>query len=557
MKNYRKYAKQYVLPEEVCLDWVKKDSLDHAPIWCSVDLRDGNQALAEPMDLPTKAEFFRLLTELGFKEIEVGFPASSKTEFSFVRTLIEENLIPEDVTIQVLTQAREHIIRRTFEAIRGVKKAIVHTYTPLSPAQRQQVFHGGRDEVKKIAVEGAALLKDLAEEEKGCVRLEYSPESFTCTEPDYALEVCNAVLEQWKPGADNKAIVNLPATMETAMPHVFGQQVEYIRKNLAYPKGTILSLHPHNDRGCAVAASEAGLLAGAERIEGTLFGNGERTGNADIVTLALNLYAHGVDPGLNLENLPYVAAMYTYFTGMKIPPRQPYAGELVFAAFSGSHQDAIAKAMRYREENGLSVWNVPYLPIDPRDIGREYEKDVIRINSQSGKGGVGYILESGYDLRLPARLKEAFAKIVKNVSDSEHKELKPSEIHALFMEKFIETRAYFTLTEVQYRRRNGVGVVLLLTDKKTNAEKRVSGHGNGRLDAVSNALKEYFGFCYTINGYEQHALSEGSSSKAISYICVTSEGESFWGAGIDDDSTTASVNALCAAINNLLSVRAA
>ncbi len=557
MKNYQKYAKQYFLPEEVCFDWVKKDSLVSAPAWCSVDLRDGNQALAEPMDLHTKVEFFRMLTEIGFKEIEVAFPAASETEFAFVRTLIEEGLIPDDVTIQVLTQAREHIIRRTLESLCGVKKAIVHLYNSVSPAQREQVFKGGRAEVKKIAVEGARLLREYAAKEKGNIRFEYSPESFTATEPEFAAEVCNAVLDEWRPTPKNKAIINLPATVETAMPHVFAQQAEYMRKKLAYSDSVVLSLHPHNDRSCGVAASEAGLLAGAERIEGTLFGNGERTGNVDLVTLALNLYTHGIDPKLNFENLPYVAGMYTYLTGMKIPARQPYAGELVFAAFSGSHQDAIAKGMRYREEHRLPGWNVPYLPLDPRDIGREYEKDVIRINSQSGKGGVGYILESAYALNLPARLKEAFAKVVKSVSDAGHKELKPSEIYELFLDTYLRRDSYFTLSEVDYRLNDGIDAEVLLTDKKAGKVLKIQGHGNGRLDAVSNILKNYIGIPYTMNGYEQHALSEGAgtSSKAITYLSIESGGKSYWGAGVHDDSNSASVRALCAAINNFLSAR--
>lgn len=557
MKNYRKYTKQYFLPEEVCLNWVKKDALVGAPAWCSVDLRDGNQALAEPMGLSAKIEFFRMLTEIGFKEIEVAFPAASETEFAFVRTLIEENLIPEDVTIQVLTQAREHIVRRTFEALRGVKNAIVHIYNPVSPVQRKQVFNGGRAEVKKIAVEGARLLKAYAEKEKGDIRFEYSPESFSSTEPDFAVEVCNAVLDEWRPTPEKKAIVNLPATVETAMPHVFAQQTEYMKKNLAYSDGVVLSLHPHNDRGCGVAASEAGLLAGAERVEGTLFGNGERTGNVDLVTLALNLYTHGIDPGLDFENLPYIAGMYTYLTGMKIPTRQPYAGELVFTAFSGSHQDAIAKGIRYREEHRLPVWNVPYLPLDPRDVGRGYEKDVIRINSQSGKGGVGYILETTYALNLPARLKEAFAKVVKSVSDAGRKELKPSEVYELFWDTYLRNEAYFTLSEIDYRLKDGIDAEVLLTDKKANKVLKLCGHGNGRLDAVSNILRTYIGISYTMNGYEQHALSEdaGTSSKAVTYLSIESDGKTYWGAGIHDDSNSASVRALCAAINNFLSVR--
>ena len=554
MKNYRKYAKQYFLPKEVCRDWVARDALDEAPVWCSVDLRDGNQALVEPMSLATKVEFFRLLTELGFKEIEVGFPAASETEFAFVRKLIEEEMIPDDVTIQVLTQAREKIIRRTFDALAGAKNAIVHVYNSVSPAQRKQVFHGGRDEVKKISTDGARLINELAKNQKGRFRLEYSPESFTAAEPDFALEVCNAVLDEWKPSADKKAIINLPATVETALPHVFAQQVEFMRKNLVYPEAVVLSVHPHNDRGCGVAAAEAGLLAGAGRVEGTLFGNGERTGNVDLVTLALNLFSHGVDPKLNFENLPYTAAMYSYFTGMKIPARQPYAGEMVFAAFAGSHQDAIAKGMRYREKNPETVWNVPYLPIDPRDIGREYEKYVIRINSQSGKGGVAFILESEYELHLPARLKEAFSQVVKNVSDKGHKELKASELYELFLDTYLRSEAYFSMSEVDYRQNNGIDAEVLLTDKKRGVTKKLTGHGNGRLDAVSNILQEYLGVSYTMNGYEQHALSEGkgTSSKAITYLSIGTGGTSFWGAGVHDDSNSASVRALCAAINNFL-----
>ena len=554
MKNFRKYAGQYFLPEGETLDWVRKDALTAPPVWCSVDLRDGNQALAEPMDEDTKTEFFRLLVEIGFKEIEIAFPASSETEFSFVRRLVGEGLIPDDVTVQVLTQSREHIIRRTFEAIRGAKNVVVHLYNSVSPAQREQVFHGGREEVKAIATSGAKLMKELAEKEKGNIRFEYSPESFTSAEPEFAAEVCNDVLEIWAPTAEKKAIINLPATVETAMPHVFAGQVEYMRKHLAFPQGRVLSVHPHNDRGCAVAATEAGLLAGAERVEGTLFGNGERTGNVDLVTLALNLYSQGVDPGLNFENLPYVSSMYSRLTGMRIPERQPYAGELVFAAFSGSHQDAIAKGLKWREAHPQAAWNVPYLPVDPRDIGREYEKDVIRINSQSGKGGVGYVLESRYALKLPARLKEAFSKVVKRVTDEGHKELQPAEIHELFLDTYLRNRRYFSLSEPHYRQREGIDAEAVLTDGRGETHA-LSGHGNGRLDAVSNMLKAYLGIPYSLNGYEQHALTEGSSSKAITYLGVA-EGEiGCWGVGVHDDSTTSSVLALCAALNNLLAMR--
>ena len=554
MKNYRKYAAQYFLPEGETLDWVQRDALTEAPVWCSVDLRDGNQALVEPMDVTAKTEFFRLLVELGFKEIEIGFPAASGTEFDFVRKLIEEGLIPDDVTVQVLTQAREHIIGRTFEAVRGAKNVIVHVYNSISPAQREQVFHGGRDEVKAIAVDGAKRIAELAAGRKENIRFEYSPESFTATEPEFAAEVCNAVLEVWRPTAEKKAVINLPATVETSMPHVFARQVEYMRKHLAFPDAVVLSVHPHNDRGCGVAASEAGLLAGARRVEGTLFGNGERTGNVDLVTLALNLYSQGVDPGLNFENLPYIAARYTFLTGMPIPPRQPYAGELVFAAFSGSHQDAIAKGLRWRRTHD-GVWNVPYLPVDPHDIGREYERDVIRINSQSGKGGVGYILENAYSLKLPARLKEAFSRVVKKVSDEGHRELPPAEMYELFLDTYLRNEKYFSLSEVDYRMREGMDAEVLLSDNRTGEIRRLTGHGNGRLDAVANILKAYTGIPFSLNGYEQHALTEGTSAKAITYLRVTADGESGWGAGVHDDSSSASVRALCAALNNLLSRR--
>ena len=360
MEGYQKYEKAYFMPPEPCYDWVKKDGLDKAPIWCSVDLRDGNQALIEPMSLEEKLEFFQLLLDVGFKEIEVGFPAASETEYLFLRTLIEKNMIPDDVTIQVLTQAREHIIRKTFEAIDGAPHAVVHLYNSTSVAQREQVFRKSKEEIKKIAVEGAKLLNELAKEVKGDVTFEYSPESFSGTEVDYALEVCNAVLDVWQPTPERKMIINLPTTVETSMPHVFASQVEYMHKHLNYRENVIISLHPHNDRGCGVSDAELGLLAGADRIEGTLFGNGERTGNVDVITLAMNLFAHGVDPQLNFHDMAKIAETYERLTRMTVHPRQPYGGALVFTAFSGSHQDAIAKGMTYREEKGLNTWSVPY-----------------------------------------------------------------------------------------------------------------------------------------------------------------------------------------------------
>ena len=549
--DVKKYQKQFILPPEPCMDWATKSMVERAPIWCSVDLRDGNQALIEPMGLETKLEFFNLLVEIGFKEIEVGFPAASETEYDFVRALIDRNLIPDDVTIQVLTQAREHIIKKTFEAILGAKNVIVHVYNSTSVAQREQVFRKDREAIKQIAVDGAKLLKKLTDEAGANYRFEYSPESFTGTEPDYALEVCNAVLDVWQPTADRKAVINLPATVENAMPHVYAQQVEYMCKHLKYRENVVVSLHPHNDRGCGVASAEFGLLAGADRVEGTLFGNGERTGNCDVVTLAMNMYSQGVDPGLDFSNMPYVAALYQGYTNMRISPRQPYAGELVFAAFSGSHQDAIAKGMKFREETGRTVWDVPYLPIDPKDVGREYDSDVIRINSQSGKGGVGYILEHVYGIKLPARMKEAMSYAVKHESDVLHKELKADEIFEVFGRKFLTPRSVFELGEVHYRQENGITAVVEIKERGQSAV--VEATGNGRLDAVSNALKKHFNISYNITGYEQHALSSGSFAQAISYLGVETREHVYWGAGENSDITISSMQALVSALNNLLS----
>lgn len=551
MKNFKKYAKQYFMPPEKCMDWAKKDSIKRAPVWCSVDLRDGNQSLVEPMSLDTKVEFFKLLVELGFKEIEVGFPAASETEYEFLRKLIDEGLIPQDVTIQVLTQAREHIIKKTFDAVRGAKNVIVHVYNSTSVAQREQVFKKDKEAVKKIAVDGARLLKQLAERDGADYRFEYSPESFTGTEPEYALEVINAVLDVWQPTADRKAVINLPATVENAIPHVYAQQVEYIHKHMNYRKNCVISLHPHNDRGCGVAAAEMGLLAGADRIEGTLFGNGERTGNVDIITLALNMFSQGVDPCLNFENMPYICSLYKTFTGMPVNPRQPYAGSLVFAAFSGSHQDAIAKGMEWRQSHNKKIWDVPYLPIDPKDVGRTYDADVIRINSQSGKGGVGYILQANFGINMPANMKEVMGYAAKDVSDRSHKELSPEEVYEIFRARFLDNRRVFDITEAHYKQVNGItATVTILKDGKTTD---VTAEGNGRLNAVYNAVKSFLGVEYTLSDYEQHALTRRSSSRAISYVGIERNGKKFWGAGIDEDIITSSVKALVSAINEMLS----
>ena len=549
MKNYQKYTKQYFMPPVRCMDWAEKDAVDHAPVWCSVDLRDGNQALIEPMTLEQKVEFFKLLLRVGFKEIEVGFPAASDTEYTFLRTLIENNLIPDDVTVQVLTQAREHIIRKTFDAIRGAKNVIVHVYNSTSVAQREQVFKKDKAAIKKIAVEGAKLLKQLADEAGAKYRFEYSPESFTGTEPEYALEVCNAVLEVWQPTADRKAVINLPATVENAMPHVFAQQIEYMSKNLVYRDNVVLSLHPHNDRGCAVAATEMGLLAGADRVEGTLFGNGERTGNADVVSIAMNMFSQGVDPELDFSFMPEICEKYTEYTQMQVSPRQPYAGSLVFAAFSGSHQDAIAKGMQWRRTHDVSHWNVPYLPIDPQDVGREYQTDVIRINSQSGKGGVGFILQENYGIDLPPKFKEAMGYAAKGVSDRTHKELKPAEVYEVFLQRFVENRGTFSVPECHFKQL-GNGIEATVTIVRGKDKAIATAVGNGRLDAVTEALKAHFGIEFELTTYEQRALSEKSDSQALSFVGVEKGGKAYWGAGVDEDIIQSSINALVSALNN-------
>ena len=538
------------MPPVKCMKWAEKEYVDKAPIWCSVDLRDGNQALVIPMSLEQKVEFFKLLVKIGFKEIEVGFPAASETEYEFLRTLIEQDLIPKDVTIQVLTQAREHIIRKTFEAVKGAPKASVHVYNSTSVSQREQVFKKSKEEILKIAVDGAALLKKLADETEGNFQFEYSPESFTGTEPEYALEVCNAVLDVWQPTADNKAIINLPVTVEHSMPHVYASQVEYMCDNLKYRENVIVSLHPHNDRGCGVADSEMGLLAGADRIEGTLFGNGERTGNVDIVTLGMNMYSQGVDPKIDFSDMPHICEVYEKCTGMQIYERSPYSGALVFAAFSGSHQDAIAKGMHWRENGDLEHWTVPYLPIDPTDVGRNYDADVIRINSQSGKGGVGYILETKFGLNLPPKMREAMGYAAKAVSDHKHKELHPDEIFSLFKSTFENVVEPYSINEVHFQQKED-GIVTRVISTFRGKTIVTEASGNGRLDAVSNALKKAYELKYTLETYQEHALEQSSSSKAIAYVGIRKpDGTLAWGAGVDQDIIRASIDALVTAINN-------
>lgn len=552
MKNSQKYVKQYFEPQGVTMEWTKKSCIEKPPVWCSVDLRDGNQALIIPMNLEEKLEFFKLLCKVGFKEIEIGFPAASETEYEFCRKLIDENLIPDDVTIQVLTQSREHIIAKTFEAIDGAKNAIVHLYNSTSVAQRQQVFRKEKNEIIDIAVFGAKRCKEYQDKAKGNVRLEYSPESFTGTEPEFAAEICNAVLDIWQPTAEKKAIINLPVTVSHSMPHVYANQVEYMCKNLHYRENVLVSLHPHNDRGCAVADSEMGLLAGGDRVEGTLFGNGERTGNVDVITLALNMYSQGFDPGLDFSDLPAITKVYERVTRMKVSERQPYSGQLVFAAFSGSHQDAIAKGMKYRVDKGVDTWTVPYLPLDPADVGRVYEADVIRINSQSGKGGIGYILETQFHLVLPPKMREVFGYHVKSISDHAHKELSPDEVHEIFLRDFVNRQDKLSVLNMSCEAVDAetvVGKVEIAYDGKTQVYEVT---GNGRLDCVSNAIKKAIGKEYVLESYVEHALEEKSTSKAASYVCIALDGKTYWGTGIHSDIMTSSVKALVSAVNRLL-----
>ena len=551
MQNTSKYTKQFFPVKNPTRKWADKTFIDKAPTWCSVDLRDGNQSLVIPMSLEEKLEYYKVLLEGGFKEIEVGFPAASETEYTFLRTLIDNNMIPDDVTVQVLTQSREHIIRKTFDALKGCKNAIVHLYNSTSLAQREQVFRKSKEEIKQIAVDGAKLFNKIAAETGADFRYEYSPESFTGTEPEYALEVCNAVLDVWQPTPERKAIINLPVTVELSAPHVYADQVEYICDNLKYRDAVEVSLHPHNDRGCAVADCELGILAGADRIEGTLFGNGERTGNADIVTLALNMYAQGVEPELDLSDMPEIAELYERVTRMHVYERQPYAGKLVFAAFSGSHQDAIAKGMKWREEKNCDTWTVPYLPIDPGDVGREYETDVIRINSQSGKGGIGYLLEHNFGYTLPAQMREDVGYTVKGVSDHAHAELSPDEVLKVFTENYININNHIKLIDYHFVRTPEIKV--MLTVEIDGEVKELTAGGNGRLDAVSNAVKKQLNIQFSELTYEEHALTKGSASQAITYVSITlPNGKKVWGAGIHDDIIASSIRALFSAINRSL-----
>ena len=549
MMDATKYAPGYYPVPAGYDSWVKKDHIEKAPAWCSVDLRDGNQALIVPMSLEEKLEFFQMLVKIGFKEIEVGFPAASDTEYEFLRTLIEKNMIPEDVTVQVLTQCRDHIIRKTFEAVKGAPRAVIHFYNSTSVAQREQVFHKSKEEIKKIATDGAKLVKQLSQEYEGNFLFEYSPESFTGTEVDYAVEVCNAVLDIMEPTPDRPMIINLPVTVEMSMPHVYANQIEYCDKHLSHRDSVIISTHPHNDRGTGVACAELAVLAGAQRVECCLFGNGERTGNVDAVTLAMNLYSHGVDPKLDFSNMPEICDTYERMTRMHIYERTPYAGQLVFAAFSGSHQDAIAKGMAYRKERGEHRWTCPYIPIDPHDIGRTYDADVIRINSQSGKGGIGFVLEQNYGYNLPPKMREALGYKVKSVSDHSHKELSAGEVLHIFEENYLNRVKPLSVVEAHFAQVNGITATVTLD---LNGQRKViTSVGNGRLDAVANAIQSATGMAFHLETYSEHSLDEGSTSRAASYVgLMWGDNTVTWGAGTDTDIIVAGIKALVSAINS-------
>ncbi|HKM28852.1 MAG TPA: 2-isopropylmalate synthase [Anaerovoracaceae bacterium] len=556
MKNHEKYAVGYFIPPVREYKWTKKNEIEKAPMWCSVDLRDGNQALIVPMSLEEKLDFFKILVDIGFKEIEVGFPAASETEYEFLRKLIEDELIPDDVTIQVLTQSREHIIDKTFKSLEGIKRAVVHLYNSTSLAQREQVFKASKEEIIEIAKSGAKLMNEYATKfPETDFRFEYSPESFTGTEPEFAKDICNEVIDIWQPTADKKVIINLPATVEMSLPHVFANQIEYMCDNLHSRENVIVSLHPHNDRGTGVADAELGLLAGGDRIEGTLFGNGERTGNVDIVTLAMNMFSHGIDPGLDFSDMPSIVEAYETYTDMKVDPRQPYGGKLVFAAFSGSHQDAIAKGMKYKDANNPDKWTVPYLPIDPHDVGREYDGDVIRINSQSGKGGVAFIIEKNYGFAIPKAMQAEVGYMMKDISDRHHEELSPAEIFEAFEKEYINDFDPIDITHATFNHFSDtkaeddvtVKMRVVINDEVYNLEAS----GNGRLDAVSNALrKTEYHFDYKFVTYSEHAISADSNSKAAAYICIEdAKGNQYWGVGTHADIILASVNALVCALN--------
>ena len=552
MLNYKRYRRNPVvdLPDR---QWPNKQ-IEKAPIWCSVDLRDGNQALIEPMIVEEKLEFFNLLVKLGFKEIEVGFPSASQIEFDFLRRLVDRKLIPDDVTIQVLVQCREHLIKRTFEALEGVKRAIVHIYNSTSTLQRDVVFNMSKDEIKQIAIEGTRLVKKYAKDFPGKIILEYSPESFTGTELDYAIEVCNAVCDEWQPTPEDKIIINLPATVEMNTPNVYADQIEWMNRHFKNRDSIILSVHPHNDRGTGVAAAELALLAGADRIEGTLFGNGERTGNTDILTIAYNMFSQGINPELDIENVTELVEVYERLCKMKVHERHPYAGKLVFTAFSGSHQDAINKGMRAMKERDSQYWAVPYLPIDPADIGRQYEP-IVRINSQSGKGGVAFVMEYYFGFKLPKAMHKEFADVIQAISERQG-EVPPEQIMSEFKANYLDKKEplHFRKLKIEDHSEQDESMTYVVVEYTDNGTpKTFEATGNGPIDAVQRGLQEQLGINIKILDYTGHALSGGGNAQAAAYIHMLdlSSNRSTFGVGVSSNITRASIRAIFSALNRL------
>ena len=552
MKNVERYQRVPVVhyPER---EWPGKE-IQKAPAWCSVDLRDGNQALVEPMVVEEKIEMFNLLVEMGFKEIEIGFPAASQIEFDFLRQLVERNLIPDDVMVQVLTQCREHLVKRTFEAIQGIKKAVVHIYNSTSTLQRDVVFHMDREEIKKIATDGVAMVKNYMKDHDGEVVLEYSPESFTGTELDFALDICNAVQRAWGPTPENRMIMNLPSTVEMTTPNVYADQIEWMNRHLENRESIILSVHPHNDRGTGVAATELALLAGADRVEGTLFGNGERTGNVDILTLAYNMFSQGIDPELEISDVKRIAEGYERCTKMHIDPRHPYAGKLVFTAFSGSHQDAINKGMHALLERQSKVWQVPYLPIDPSDIGREYEP-IVRINSQSGKGGVAFVMDTFFGFKLPRGMHKEFADMIQKIAERQG-EVAPEQIMEEFQKNYLDRKEPYHFKKCKITDFESAGdftTVAVVTYTDHGVEKQFEGVGNGPIDAVQRGLEEELGINIKVLDYSEHALTSGSGAQAASYIHMMDQDRKrvTYGVGISSNITRASLRGIFSAVNRL------
>ena len=552
MMNYKRYQRVPVMnyPER---DWPNKE-IEKAPIWCSVDLRDGNQALVEPMVVEEKIEMFNMLVQMGFKEIEIGFPAASQIEFDFLRQLVERRLIPDDVTVQVLTQCRDHLLKRTFESIQGIPKAVVHIYNSTSTLQRDVVFHMDREEIKQIAIDGVDMVKKYMKDYDGKVILEYSPESFTGTEMDYALDICNAVQRAWGPTPDNKMIINLPSTVEMTTPNVFADQIEWMSKHLENRESIILSVHPHNDRGTGVAAAELAMLAGADRVEGTLFGNGERTGNVDILTIAYNMFSQGIDPELEIGDIKKIAEVYERCTKMHIDPRHPYAGKLVFTAFSGSHQDAINKGMHALMERKSEIWQVPYLPIDPSDIGREYEP-VVRINSQSGKGGVAFVMDSFFGFKLPRGMHKEFADVIQRIAEKQG-EVAPDQIMEEFRIEYLDRKEPYHFRKCKitdFESGDQFTTVAVVTYSNHGETKQFEGVGNGPIDAVKRGLEEELGISIKVLDYSEHALTSGSGAQAASYIHLMDQktGKVTYGVGISSNITRASLRGIFSAVNRL------